>query len=87
MKNGGVAILGSASATGDNRALMAVEQALNSPLLNDSDISGAKWLLLNITSAAGVVTNYSVSAMDNCTGYTITQTAGLPSGSVFPAKI
>jgi cell division protein FtsZ len=53
MKNGGVAILGSASAIGDNRALMAVEEALNSPLLNDSDIMGAKWLLLNITSAAG----------------------------------
>ncbi len=53
MKNGGVAILGSASATGENRALHAVEQALNSPLLNDSDIRGAKWLLLNITSASG----------------------------------
>lgn len=53
MKNGGVAILGSASATGENRALMAVEEALNSPLLNDSDIRGAKWLLLNITSASG----------------------------------
>ncbi len=53
MKNGGVAILGSASATGENRATQAVEEALNSPLLNDSDISGAKWLLLNITSAAG----------------------------------
>ncbi len=53
MKNGGVAILGSASVSGENRALHAVEQALNSPLLNDSDISGAKWLLLNITSAAG----------------------------------
>jgi cell division protein FtsZ len=53
MKNGGVAILGSAAATGDNRALVAVEEALNSPLLNDSDIRGAKWLLLNITSAAG----------------------------------
>jgi len=53
MKNGGVAILGSATATGENRALMAVEEALNSPLLNDSDIRGAKWLLLNITSAAG----------------------------------
>ncbi len=53
MKNGGVAILGSASAIGENRALQAVEEALNSPLLNDSDISGAKWLLLNITSAAG----------------------------------
>ena len=53
MKSGGVAILGSASAIGENRALMAVEEALNSPLLNDSDIRGAKWLLLNITSAAG----------------------------------
>lgn len=53
MKNGGVAILGSASADGENRALVAVEEALNSPLLNDNDIRGAKWLLLNITSAAG----------------------------------
>lgn len=53
MKNGGVAILGAAQVAGENRALHAVEQALNSPLLNDSDIRGAKWLLLNITSAAG----------------------------------
>lgn len=53
MKNGGVAILGSATVAGENRALHAVEQALNSPLLNDNDISGAKWLLLNITSAPG----------------------------------
>lgn len=53
MKNGGVAILGAASVSGENRALHAVEQALNSPLLNDSDIRGAKWLLLNINSAAG----------------------------------
>jgi len=53
MKNGGVAILGNAAVSGENRALHAVEQALNSPLLNDNDISGAKWILLNITSAAG----------------------------------
>lgn len=53
MRNGGVAILGAAAESGENRALHAVEQALNSPLLNDSDIKGAKWLLLNITSAAG----------------------------------
>lgn len=53
MKNGGVAILGAAAVAGENRALHAVEQALNSPLLNDSDINGAKWLLLNITSAQG----------------------------------
>ncbi|MEI8278266.1 MAG: cell division protein FtsZ [Bacteroidota bacterium] len=53
MKNGGVAILGSAAVSGENRALHAVEEALSSPLLNDNDISGAKWILLNITSAAG----------------------------------
>jgi cell division protein FtsZ len=53
MKNGGVAILGSAMSSGENRALHAVEQALNSPLLNDSEIRGAKWILLNITSSAG----------------------------------
>src|SRR5690606_22712529 len=53
MKNGGVAILGSASAEGEDRALHAVEQALNSPLLNDNDIRCAKSLLLSITSAPG----------------------------------
>ena len=53
MKNGGVAILGSASAEGENRAQMAIENALNSPLLNDNDIRGAKWILININSAEG----------------------------------
>lgn len=53
MKNGGVAILGSATASGENRAHVAVEQALSSPLLNDNDIEGAKWILLNINSAEG----------------------------------
>ncbi len=53
MRNGGVAILGNSSVSGENRALHAVEEALNSPLLNDSDIRGAKWILLNINSAAG----------------------------------
>lgn len=53
MRNGGVAILGNSAVSGDNRALHAVEEALNSPLLNDSDIRGAKWILLNINSAAG----------------------------------
>jgi cell division protein FtsZ len=53
MRNGGVAILGSATAAGENRALKAIESATNSPLLNDNDIRGAKWILLNITSAEG----------------------------------
>ncbi len=53
MKNGGVAILGKAEVEGENRAQMAIEEALNSPLLNDSDIRGAKWILININSAEG----------------------------------
>jgi cell division protein FtsZ len=53
MKNGGVAILGNAAAEGENRAHKAIEEALNSPLLNDNDIRGAKWILININSAEG----------------------------------
>lgn len=49
MKDSGVAIMGSAAAEGESRALTAVSQALNSPLLNDNDISGAQYVLLNIT--------------------------------------
>src|SRR6476659_3552600 len=53
MSNGGVAILGSAVAEGENRAQLAIENALNSPLLNDSEIRGARWILININSAEG----------------------------------
>jgi len=53
MRNGGVAILGSAAAAGSNRAQQAIEEALNSPLLNDNDIRGAKWILININSSEG----------------------------------
>jgi cell division protein FtsZ len=49
MRNSGVAIMGSAKAEGDNRAIKAVEKALSSPLLNDDNIEGAKYVLLNIT--------------------------------------
>src|SRR6476619_2109974 len=53
MRNGGVAILGSAASGGENRAQRTIEEALNSPLLNDNDIRGAKWILININSAEG----------------------------------
>jgi cell division protein FtsZ len=49
MKDSGVAIMGSAQSEGDNRAIKAVQEALTSPLLNDNDIAGAKYVLLNIT--------------------------------------
>jgi cell division protein FtsZ len=53
MRNGGVAILGSGAAEGEGRAQHAIEQALNSPLLNDNDIRGAQWILININSSEG----------------------------------
>ncbi|TNE54788.1 MAG: cell division protein FtsZ [Bacteroidetes bacterium] len=49
MKDSGVAIMGSATAEGEDRAMKCVQAALSSPLLNDNDIQGAKYVLLNIT--------------------------------------
>lgn len=53
MRNGGRAILGHAEVAGTHRAQLAIEEALNSPLLNDNEINGAKWILININSARG----------------------------------
>jgi len=50
MQDSGVAIMGSASSEGEDRAKRAIEEALNSPLLNNNDITGAKNILLNISS-------------------------------------
>ena len=49
MKDSGVAIMGSAAVDGEERALRCVQEAMNSPLLNDNNIFGAKYVLLNIT--------------------------------------
>ena len=49
LRNSGRAIMGSAVAEGDDRAIVAVKSALISPLLNDNDINGARYVLLNIT--------------------------------------
>jgi len=49
MTDSGVAIMGSGQATGEDRAIQAVEDALISPLLNDNEIRGAEYVLLNIT--------------------------------------
>ena len=56
MRESGVAVMGTAVVEGDNRARRAVEAALQSPLLEDSDIKGAKHILLNISSGTREVT-------------------------------
>ena len=50
MRNSGKAIMGSGYAKGEDRATKAVEEAVHSPLLDDSDITGAKNILVYITS-------------------------------------
>ena len=61
MKNSGVAIMGSAAAEGENRAIDAIQAALESPLLNNYDIPGVQNILLNITSGEEEITMDEVS--------------------------
>ncbi len=72
MNNSGVAIMGSATATGEERAKKAIEQALTSPLLNNNDIEGARSVLLNITSGAQEITMDEVSEI---TDYVVSATS------------
>ena len=88
MKDSGVAIMGTATASGERRAIRAVEQALNSPLLNDNNIRGARHVLLNIMSGTddismdefGEITDYIQEASgytaELITGYGIDQSLG-----------
>jgi cell division protein FtsZ len=63
MKDSGVAIMGSSTAEGENRALKAVEGALLSPLLKDNEIEGARYILLNISSGDKEVTMDEVTVI------------------------
>jgi cell division protein FtsZ len=56
MRGSGVAIMGNSTAEGEHRARKAIEGAMNSPLLEDNDIRGAKNILLNITSGKKEIT-------------------------------
>ena len=53
LENSGTAVMGQAIASGENRAIEAVTAALDSPLLNDNDITGAEQVLLKIVSGEG----------------------------------
>jgi len=64
MKNSGAAIMGTGIAEGEDRAHKAVEKALNSPLLNESNINGAKNVLLYLSSG------YQEISMDEITEIT-----------------
>jgi len=63
MSNGGSALMGNAIMNGEDRAIRAVEEALSSPLLDNIDITGAKGVLVNITSAKGSMTAREFSSI------------------------
>lgn len=66
MKDGGTAIMGSAEGEGENRSMDAVTKALSSPLLNDNEIKGANFILLNVTSGDNEIT---MDEIDEITDY------------------
>lgn len=68
MTDSGVAIMGAAKASGEDRAIRAITDALESPLLNNNDILGAKDILLNITSGTDEIT---MDEMTQITSYII----------------
>ncbi len=63
MRGSGVAIMGIGISDGDNRAKKAVDSALSSPLLEDNNITGAKHILVNITSGTKEVTMDEIFAI------------------------
>jgi len=64
MSKAGMAIMGIGVASGENRATMAAERAISHPLLEDISISGAKGVLMNITSTSDLTMEEMTEASD-----------------------
>ena len=65
LKNSGTAIMGSGQSSGENRAQDVVEKALDSPLLNDNHIRGAKKILLLILSGKNEITIKEINEINS----------------------
>lgn len=81
MKNSGVAIMGSATAEGEERAIDAIQAALESPLLNNNDVKGAQNILLNITSGVDEITMDEVGEITDYVQDRVGATASIIWGS------
>ncbi len=64
MSRAGLALMGVGIASGDNRAVEAAERAISHPLLEDISISGAKGVLMNITSSSDLTLEEMTAASD-----------------------
>jgi cell division protein FtsZ len=57
MSEMGMALMGTGTASGDNRSVEAAQKAISSPLLEDISIEGAKGLLINVTGSSSMTLN------------------------------
>ena len=64
LKDGGVALMSTGEASGDNRIIKAINEALKSPLLNDNEIWKAQRILLNLASSGDDATGLRTDEMD-----------------------
>ena len=74
MRDSGMALMGSGSASGEGRAVRAVEEAFSSPLLNDVDLGSARNVLVNI--ASGRENGLSMSELSQIMEYIKEYTGG-----------
>jgi cell division protein FtsZ len=81
MSENGMAMMGSAVASGENRAQRAAEQAIASPLLEDVDLTGARGVLVNVTSSSEITLEEFHEVM-NCFQFAASE-ATVIVGSVF----
>jgi len=70
MSEVGMAMMGSAIASGENRAMIAAEQAVRSPLLEDVNLAGARGILVNITSTSSFTMDEYYGVMNTIKGFT-----------------
>jgi len=70
MSEMGMAMMGSAQASGENRARIAAEQAVASPLLEDVNLAGARGVLVNITASSTVKMKEIHEGMNTIKGFT-----------------
>jgi cell division protein FtsZ len=77
----GKVLMGTGSATGEDRALKAVQKAIQSPLLEDVDIAGADAVLVQVTAGA----NFSLNEFNQINGFL--QKAARPGAEIIPGIV
>ena len=82
MKNMGEAVIGTGTAKGEERAVLAAQQAISSPLLDNASISGAQGVLVNITGGSDL----AIMEVDQATNI-IFEEAGQGANIIFGAVI